>query len=426
MDDPPFERVEDEEVPPLYVAVDEPARPTTEVRVLLRAREHDFVPVEFLARQVQDVEFRFRRLLLPARSGARGRAAEKLAVRERDQAHCGVLRKKVRVSEQSPRSGLAVPEQEPTARVPVSRSAREDHGFPVRMGEQAVGSVDVGLALSVEAGIGVGIALLGLDPRPRGIPLQEKAVRVPSHEEAVTFSGHGVPLAVGVPVDPFVCFRVVAEEAHGECGPAADRAVRRGGHPHQVRTLARVVEAQFTGFPGLRVFDNEKAVDEVAGLQRLAVREVAMEQSLATGNDRLLLSLFESPNRLPFALVEFQPVIPRSRSSVHLAVQIAIHDRASLDAFLLREQRRGLAAFRVQRNDLAGRVTDREVDPARIVRRDGALVLPPVLVIQVAIVPELTGLRVERDDPAVRVRGGPDDPAIILRHAHGHLRRSLL
>ena len=112
--------------------------------------------------------------------------------------------------------------------------------------------------------------------------------------------------------------------------------------------------------------------------------------------------------------------------AVDLAVQLPDELWVAVAPLLLGDERRRFPRLGVDGDDLALRAPDAEINPARLVGRDGPGVLVPVLVVDVAVVAELAGLRVEGHETAFRVRGRPDPPLVVLRHAHRHLGRGLL
>ena len=153
-----------------------------------------------------------------------------------------------------------------------------------------------------------------------------------------------------------------------------------------------------------------------------------MKQALVARDDGLRTDGVVLSDLPALALVELVPVGRGAGLGlpVDLAVEVAIDVAAAFAALGRRDHRLGLAGARIERDDLAGRVADAEIDPPRIVGGNEPLILGPVLLMDVAVVLELARPRVERHDAAVRIGDRPDDARIVLGHAHGHLRGRLV
>ena len=183
-------------------------------------------------------------------------------------------------------------------------------------------------------------------------------------EEMIPAAGDGVPLAISGAIDDLFRFRVESKEVHGECGSARQRAVQQGGHAHDDRTFAGIVEVVFNRLLRFRIFNNDFPRDQVARLDDLPVGKRLVEECLRAGDHWFGLDDVVPIELAGGAFVQFVPVLLRvggrlQRLAIHLAVEIAIDEADSLRIF--RQDRRGLAAFGIERNDLAGGVAQRKV-----------------------------------------------------------------
>src|SRR5690606_18986234 len=79
----------------------------------------------------------------------------------------------------------------------------------------------------------------------------------------------------------------------------------------------------------------------------------------------------------------------------------------------------------IEADDVAPGHADAEIDPAGVIGGDIALILSPILRVDMAVVRELARLRVEGYDAALRIGHRTDDAVVVFGHAHGHLWRGL-
>ena len=146
-----------------------------------------------------------------------------------------------------------------------------------------------------------------------------------------------------------------------------------------------------------------------------------MHQALAAGNDHFGVPLRGHRNPFGLAPIQLIPLIA-AIVPVYLAVHVARYRCRAPHPVFLRNNGFAFAADRIERNDLARGIADAEIDPARVIGGNAARILPPVLFVNPAIIPQLTGLGVVANHAAVRIGDRPDAPGIVLGHAHGHLR----
>ena len=295
------------------------------------------------------------------------------------------------------------------------------------MGKQRMRPVDGGFAFGQKTRIGTGVFLFRRHPGAGGIPFQEETPGITAGKKTVRLPGDRVPLAKVGTVDPAVRIGIVAEETSGKRGATADGFVGRRGEAHHVGAFGRVIEIDFMDFIGIGIFNRQRTRLQIAGHDAFSVREVPVEESLAACYDRFFVLLLDRPDRPSRAFVEFEPacgVVPAM--SVDLPVEVAIDVAATVDAFVVRQH--GLHGPRVglQADNLAGSAADTEIDPSRIVGRNRTRVLPPVLLVDVAVVPEGIGTGIVTRNAAIRVGGRPDAAVIVFGHAHGHLRHGLV
>ena len=368
-----------------------------QIRITLRTRKRGLVPFNAFGSHIQNVKRRLFGLLLAARARRRRRTAQHLAFRQRQQTHRAMLRQQIAVFHQRALLRLAIPEQQPAASISIIRRTGQHNRPAIGMGQQRVRSVDRGLALGEKSGIPLRIAFFSGRPGLRRIPFQQKSARITPHKKSITLPGHGIPLPVTGPVDPFIRAGIKTEKAHWKSRAPANRAIRSHRHAHQMRPLAGIIKRQGFLCAGFRIRHHQLAIHQVADFDALAIGKIPVKKALRTGDIGLFPPVLKRAHKGRLAPIARNPgVIPPGYSlSINLAILIAVNARISLRPFFFGNQRPGLPRLGVQRHDLPHRAAHAEIHPARIVGNHRARVLPPVLIVEMPVILKRTRARIK-------------------------------
>ena len=213
--------------------------------------------------------------------------------------------------------------------------------------------------------------------------LEQLAVRIGGHVQARAQRGHHVRLARQLLAVELVVTRVVVEGVHREARAAAHLVVAGGADEGQRSALGGVVELHRL-LLARRITRDQGTVMHVHRHQATTRRELAVHQILRPALQVGFGHLSAGAQTAGLAVGQHE-LLPAVAGIDDIALGLRHHGSAR-NTLRGRQQRLGGVALDVVGVDLRSRQTRTHVDPAMGIHRDGARILRPRLLGQLAVI----------------------------------------